>query len=230
MTGRFVITRDALEHGGFSPHLQEAVDSGLVAVTPEDEREAGRLKHLSSHPGHEDLYVFGFGSLMWNPACDVAGCHPALVRGWHRRFNLWTHIGRGTADFPGLALGLEPGGSCRGMALRIEAPKVESETRVLWRREMLAGAYVPIWVRATLADRVVRAVSFAINRDYSRYGHRIPFAVQARHIGCAEGPLGPCIDYLENTVGSLEAMGRTRGPMHDLLVAARRERFDRPEG
>ena len=227
MTERFVMTREVLVDGGHSPHLQEAVEAGIVTPTPEDEREASRVRHLAAHPGHEDLFVFGFGSLMWNPACHVAGYHRALVRGWHRRFNLWTHIGRGNADFPGLALGLEPGGSVRGMALRIEAEKIESETRILWRREMLAGAYVPVWVRAELDGRVVPAVSFAINRAYVRYGNRIPFAVQARHIGCAEGPLGPCIEYLENTVSVLDSIGQTRGAMHDLLKVARqvRQRF-----
>ena len=224
MTERFVITREVLAHGGLSPHFQEAVDAGIVTLTPEDEREASRARHLAAHPDHEDLYVFGFGSLMWNPACRVAEYHRALVRGWHRRFNLWTHMGRGSADFPGLALGLEPGGSVRGMALRIEAERIESETRILWRREMLAGAYVPVWVSAKLDDRVVPAVSFAINRAYVRYGNRIPFSVQARHIGCAEGPLGPCIEYLENTVSVLDSIGQTGGAMHDLLEAARQMR------
>lgn len=224
MKDRFVITREALVGGALSPHLEDAVEAGLVSVTPENEREADRARHLACHPDHEDLFVFGFGSLMWNPALDVTGCHPARVRGWHRRFNLWTHIGRGTDEFPGLTLGLEAGGSVWGMALRIEAAKIESETRILWRREMLAGAYVPLWVRAELRDKVVPAVSFAINRAYPRYGHRVPFAVQARHIGRAEGPLGPCLDYLENTVSVLDSIGQTRGPMHDLLQAARKER------
>ena len=89
---------------------------------------------------------------------------------------------------------------------------------------MIAGAYIPIWVQADLGNRTVPAVSFAINPDYYRYGHRVPFNVQAHHIGCAEGPLGPCIEYLENTVTVLETMGLRRGPMHDLLKAAQKER------
>ncbi len=228
MNERYEITREVLVAGTLSRHMEEAVEAGLVVMTPENEREEGRLRHLAPHPPGEDLFVFGFGSLMWNPACRVAGRHRALVRGWHRRFNLWTHLGRGSPDFPGLSLGLEPGGAVRGMALRIEAGMIESETRILWRREMFAGAYVPVWVRAELDDITVPAVSFAINRAYMRYAHRVPFAVQARHIGRAEGPLGPCIDYLENTVAVLDSIGQTRGPMHALLRAARRERRAAP--
>ena len=208
----------------FSPPMQEAVDQGLVTPTPEEERERNRWDHLADHPRSEDLYVFGFGSLMWNPAFEVAGWHPAHVRGWHRRFNLWAHTGRGTADFPGLTLGLEPGGSVKGMALRIRASEIDSETRLLWRREMFAGAYRPIWVRADLGNCTVPATSFAINRAYKRYGHAIPLAVQARHIALAEGPLGPCIDYLENTVRVLDTIGQTTGAMHTLLAAARKLR------
>ena len=224
MSERFAITREVLMDERFSPPMQEAVDQGLVTPTPEDERERNRRDHLAGHPRSEDLYVFGFGSLMWNPAFEVAGWHPAHVRGWHRRFNMWTHTGRGTADFPGLTLGLEPGGSVRGMALRIRAAEIDSETRLLWRREMFAGAYRPIWVNADLGDRTVPATSFAINRAYKRYGHAIPLAVQARHIALAEGPLGPCIDYLENTVRVLDTIGQTTGAMHTLAAAARKLR------
>ena len=221
MSERFAITREILMDERFSPPMQEAVDRGLVTPTPEDERERNRRDHLAGHPRTEDLYVFGFGSLMWNPAFEVAGWHPAHVRGWHRRFNLWSHTGRGTVDFPGLTLGLEPGGSVKGMALRIRAAEVDSETRLLWRREMFAGAYRPIWVMADLGDRTVPATSFAINRAYKRYGHAIPLAVQVRHIALAEGPLGPCIDYLENTVRVLDTIGQTTGAMHALLRMCR---------
>jgi cation transport protein ChaC len=223
MTERFNLSRETLLTGELSPHLKAAHDAGLIQLLSDEDREANRRAVLARHPRGQDIFVFGFGSLMWNPACDVAEFHPALVRGWHRRFNLWTHLGRGSPDFPGLTLGLEPGGSCRGMALRIEASKADAETELIWRREMIAGAYVPIWVEADLGDRTVPAVSFAINKNYYRYGHRVPFALQARHIGCAEGPLGPCIEYLEKTVEVLNAMGRRRGPMHDLLEAACRE-------
>ena len=221
MSERFAITRQTLMEGRPSPAMQEAVDQGLVTPMPEEEREQSRWHHFRRHPRSEDLHVFAFGSLMWNPALEIAGRYPAHVKGWHRQFNLWTHTGRGTPEFPGLVLGLEPGGSVKGLALRIRAAAIETETRLLWRREMFAGAYRPIWVRADLGDRTVSAASFAVNCAYKRYGHAVPFAVQARHIGLAEGPLGPCIDYLENTVRILDSIGQTASAMHTLLAAAR---------
>ena len=227
MTERFLLSRETLASGELSPHLQAAHDAGLIDLLPDDEREANRRVVLAAHPQGEDLHIFGIGSLMWNPACDVAELCPALVRGWHRRFSLWTLLGRGTPELPGLTLGLEAGGSCRGVALRIAAEKIESETRLVWRREMLSGAYNPVWVTAELADRTVRAVGFAIDKTYDRYDGRVPFDQQAYHLGCAEGPLGPNIEYLENTVEILESMGQTRGVMHNLLKAASRRRRQR---
>lgn len=225
MTQRFVLNREALASGQLSAHLQDAREKGLFTPLSDEERETNRLRTLESHPVGADLWVFGFGSLMWNPACHVEEMRSALVRGWHRRFNLWTPLGRGTQELPGVMLGLEPGGSCRGMVLRIAADKVDEETRLIWRREMLAGAYIPTWVKAELEDgTTVPAVTFAINPAYERYAGRLPFDVTVDHLGRAEGPMGACIEYLEKTVASLEEIGMRRGPMHDLLRAARRVR------
>ena len=221
---RFEISREVLAGGGLSPHLRAAEEAGLIALLPDEAREANRRATLARHRPDADLWVFACGSLMWNPACDIAETRPALVRGRRRSFCLWTLLGRGSPELPGLTLGLEPGGSCRGLALRIAARKVEEETALIWRREMIAGAYRPVWVRAVLPERTVPAVAFAMDRGYERYDGRIPFRVQAHHIGCAEGPLGPCIEYLERTVASLEVLGQRRGAMHALLRGARAAR------
>jgi len=226
MTERFVLDRDLLASGRLSPHLQDAQDRGLIRLWTDEEREANRRAVLARHRESEDLFVFGFGSLMWNPACHVEESIPALVRGWHRRFNLWTHLGRGTAELPGLMLGLERGGSCRGLALRLAAHQADAETRLIWRREMLSGAYIPTWVAADLGGHRVPAITFAINPAYERYAGRLPVEVMVRHLGCAEGPMGPCLEYLERTVAALEAIGVRRGPMHDLMHAARRVRAE----
>ncbi len=220
MSQRFVISRETLASGELSPHLQAAQDAGVITLMSDEEREANRRAVLARHPAGADLWVFGFGSLMWNPACHVAEVRPARVNGWHRRFCLWTLLGRGSPDLPGVTLGLEPGGSCRGMALRIEAGRIAEETALIWRREMIAGAYRPILVTARLVDGPVPAISFAINPGYERYAGRVDPAILAHHLGCAEGPLGPCIEYLEKTVEVLDAIGQRRGPMHDLLALA----------
>lgn len=229
MTERFVLNREWLASGRISPHLEDARRRGLFTPLSEEAREANRKRVLQDHPEGADLWVFGFGSLMWNPACHVEEMRPALVHGWHRRFNLWTPLGRGTERFPGVMLGLERGGACRGLALRIAADKIDEETRLIWRREMMAGAYIPTWVKADLGDEVVPAITFAINRSYERYAGRLPFAVTVHHLGRAEGPLGACIEYLEKTVAVLDSIGQTRSPMHDLLREARKVRERRPD-
>lgn len=224
MSEKFTISRDLLASGQLSPHLQAAQDSGQIVLWSDEQREANRRATLADHPAGEDLYVFGFGSLMWNPACHVKEAIPALVRGWHRRFNLWTPLGRGTPDLPGVMLGLERGGSCRGMVLRIAADKIDEETSIIWRREMLAGAYIPTWVTADLGDRAERSVTFVINPAYERYAGRLEQEVLIHHLARAEGPMGACIEYLEKTVDSLDTIGHRRGPMHDLLREARQAR------
>jgi len=221
---RFVISRDLLASGQLSPHLQSAQDAGLIALWSDEQREANRRATLARHPAGRDIFVFGFGSLMWNPACHVEEAISALVRGWHRRFNLWTPLGRGTLELPGVMLGLERGGSCRGLALRIAADKVDEETSIIWRREMLAGAYIPTWVTADLGDREVDAVTFVINPAYERYAGRLSEEILVHHLACAEGPMGACIEYLEKTVASLDAIGHRSGPMHDLLRRAQKVR------
>ena len=222
---KFVISRDLLASGQLSPHLQSAQDAGLIALWSDEQREANRRATLERHPEGQVIFVFGFGSLMWNPACHVEEAIPALVRGWHRRFNLWTPLGRGTLELPGVMLGLERGGSCRGLALRIAADKADEETAIIWRREMLAGAYIPTWVRAELGGgaggREVDAITFVINPAYERYAGRLTEEILVHHLACAEGPMGACIEYLEKTVAALDAIGHRRGPMHDLLRRAR---------
>lgn len=224
MNEKFTISRDLLASGQLSPHLQAAQDNGQIVLWSDEEREANRHRTLAGHPPGQDLHVFGFGSLMWNPACHVEEAIPALVRGWHRRFNLWTPLGRGTLELPGVMLGLERGGSCRGLALRIAADKIDEETNIIWRREMLAGAYIPTWVSADLGDRQVRAVTFVINPEYERYAGRLAQEILVHHLSRAEGPMGACIEYLEKTVASLDDIGHRRGPMHDLLAEARAAR------
>ncbi|MBV8604932.1 MAG: gamma-glutamylcyclotransferase [Pelomonas sp.] len=100
------------------------------------------------HDAAEDLYVFGYGSLLWNPALDALGSELVGVHGWHRRFCLRLVIGRGTPEAPGAMLALDRGGACRGLVYRIAAAKVPHELRLLWQREMGSRSYDWRWVDA----------------------------------------------------------------------------------
>jgi glutathione-specific gamma-glutamylcyclotransferase len=129
-----------------------------------------------------------------------------LIRGWHRQFCLATPIGRGTPDQPGLVLGLDRGGSCRGVAFRIARAEAEAELELVWRREMVTGAYVPRWVRLHGPDlpHGAAGIAFTINHAAPNYVRPVSEANTARVIATACGALGSCRDYLFDTIHGLE--------------------------
>jgi glutathione-specific gamma-glutamylcyclotransferase len=132
----------------------------------------------------------------------------AAVHGYHRRFCLWTHLGRGSAAAPGLILGLDRGGACRGLAFRIAAPIAQAELELLWRREMVTGSYCPRWVRiVTKEGGRGWAITFLINRTHPRYAGLVPEDRIVESIARARGALGPCAGYLFDTADHLAALG-----------------------
>jgi cation transport protein ChaC len=158
--------------------------------------------------GH--LYVFGYGSLIWRPGFAHLGVHPALLRGFHRRFCLWSRLYRGTPEVPGLVLGLDRGGACRGVAFRVAAEQAGAVLEYLDARENIGNEVVYtrrlLPVRLLDGGRMVRAVSYVANRGhpaYCRPGPEIAAAAIARGVGQA----GPNREYLLNTVAHLRAMG-----------------------
>jgi len=172
--------------------------------------------------GEDTDWVFGYGSLMWNPAFHHVESRPARVRGWHRRFCLWNTFGRGTPENPGLMLALERGGSCAGLVLRVAAEAVRSELGVLWNREMITGAYEPRWVRLFSDGEPIEAVTFVANRAHPRYAGKLEVREIARRMATASGPLGASRDYLESTVAELDRLGLRDGAMHALLRELKR--------
>jgi len=186
---------------------QMAEKFGEAKFLSEEERETSRKAILASHVPGEDIWVFGYGSLMWNPAIHVSESLPARIDGYSRSFCMRLMFGRGMPDNPGLMLCLVAGGSCMGIAHRIAADHVESETRILWMREMLSGAYIPTWVDLDLGGRLVRGVTFVINTDHPRYLPDVPIQEKARRIAQAEGHLGTNRDYLFRTVAALTSAG-----------------------
>lgn len=199
------MTRDSLRDDAVRRMMLATADGSYQPLSQEElDRRRQALLELMP-PG--DLWVFAYGSLIWNPTFHHAEARPARLFGFHRRFCLWAPVGRGTPECPGLWLGLVPGGSCRGMVFRIAADQREEETDLLWRREMLGGGYVAR--RQTLATPggPVEGVAFVANRANPRYVPDLPLERVAQAVAAAEGPLGPCRDYLFNTVQHLEEMG-----------------------
>jgi len=176
-------------------------------------------KILSSHPAAEDLHVFGYGSLIWNPAFEYADFRPALLRGWHRRFCLKMYSGRGTPESPGLMLALDHGGACKGVAFRIEAAKTRQELGLLWQREMYGGGYHARWVNLQTAQGPIRAVTFVINRAHPRYLKELSVEQTAALIATGSGDLGSCREYLENTVQHLADLGLKDAGLSRIVAA-----------
>ena len=215
------LTREVLLSGELSRLV--AAQEGVSAMSADDMRRS-RQQVLSRLPPGDDLWLFGYGSLIWNPAFDFVERRVARLHGYHRRFCLWTHLGRGTRERPGLTLGLDRGGSCGGVAFRIAAAAVEAELDVVWRREMVTNAYRPTWVKLRTAERMVPAVAFVINHGHARYARNLCDDEIATVIAAAEGQLGPCRDYLYNTVTHLEALGIQDRGLARLAEAVRSRR------
>jgi cation transport protein ChaC len=136
--------------------------------------------------GHQDLWVFGYGSLIWRPEFGFIEQHPARVHGWHRALKMWSRVNRGTVENPGLVFGLLSGGSCRGMVFRVPAADGLETLGKLWLREMPTGVYDPKWLDCTTPHGSVRALAFTLSRrspnftgnlDDERYRHIFASAV-----------------------------------------------------
>ena len=161
-----------------------------------------------------DLYVFAYGSLIWRPGFAFSAEHPALLRGFHRRFCIWSRRYRGTPEAPGLVLGLDRGGACRGVAFRVPGPDAAAVLDYLQEREMPRGeaVYERRVLRVTLLDggrpegRTVRAVAFVADRAHASYC-RPEAAAAAAAIAQGLGQMGPNREYLLNTVARLRTMG-----------------------
>jgi glutathione-specific gamma-glutamylcyclotransferase len=208
------LTRDQIREG----HVRKMIAELGVAmrVLSEEELRASREAALAGVDLAHGAWLFGYGSLIWNPAFHFTDRLVGTVFGWHRRFCLWTHLGRGCPERPGLVLGLERGGSCRGVVFRIAPDLVEEELAIVWRREMISGAYVPRWVDVHTAPGVVRAITFVINHAHERYASSLSDDEIAEAIATAQGWLGPCADYLINTVDHLAALGIHDRPLERL--------------
>jgi cation transport protein ChaC len=216
------LTREDLSEGRLEALIAELAPQGYYKFLSAEERRESLRKMLSRCGPADDVWLFGYGSLMWNPAIEYAERACAFLRGYHRRFALWTPLGRGTPDRPGLTLALERGGSCHGIAFRIEAAKVQMELGIVWSREMLSGAYHPRWVKLETAKGPIEAITFVINPTHERYAGRLPADRVAETLASAEGRLGTCREYLENTVAHLSEVGIEDSHMAQLLALVRR--------
>ena len=199
------ITRDALRSGVLLDYVRRNMPPGTF-VRSDAEIEADLDRTLADHDGG-DLWLFGYGSLMWNPALEFVERRTATALGWHRRFCLWMHAGRGSPEQPGLMLALDQGGRCQGLAMRMPPERARDELLLAWRREMFGDSYLGRWVNLMTDQGPVRAVTFVANRDGPRYTGPLPDYRIIEHIASAQGRLGTNAAYLRETHDALKAFG-----------------------
>ena len=168
-----------------------------------------------------ELWVFAYGSLLWNAGIAVAETRPAKLTGYRRRFCMWSIHHRGSEADPGLVLALEPatGATCDGLALRAAEP--EAALAALRERELISSAYherrLPLWT----AEGEVSAVAYVVDTAHPQYAANLSLPEQARIIATAHGGRGPNDEYLYNTAEALTARGIADGDIERLVGMVR---------
>jgi cation transport protein ChaC len=155
----------------------------------------------------DEFFVFGYGSLMWNPGFVHVDARPGLVSGCHRRFCIYSHRYRGSPARPGLVLGLDRGGSCRGVLFRLTRDQMTEALPYLEKREMISAVYKPRVVRVRHAEGQTEALCFVADRTHPQYAGMLDDEQCARIIAHSSGERGSNPDYLENTLQHLRDLG-----------------------
>ncbi|WP_198969970.1 gamma-glutamylcyclotransferase [Xylophilus sp. ASV27] len=166
------------------------------------------LQHtLARWGGRDDLWVFGYGSLIWRPDIPYAERRAARVHGWHRALKMWSRVNRGTPEFPGLVFGLLSGGSCRGMVFRVEGARGRDTLAALWEREMVTGVYDPRWLRCATPQGPVSALAFTLSRTSPSHTGMLSDEDYRRIFAAASGRFGSTRDYAHSTYEALRRLG-----------------------
>lgn len=161
-------------------------------------------KALAEWGGDEDLWIFGYGSLIWRPDFDFSERRPARVHGWHRALKMWSRINRGTPERPGLVFGLLSGGCCRGVVFRIERGHGAQVLAQLWKREMATAVYDPRWLAAETPEGRVRALAFTLSRKSPSHTGELSEEEYRAIFAFASGIYGTTMDYAHRTLEELK--------------------------
>ena len=200
-----MVDRFFLQQDGVRKAVRAA---GFGHLLLSDEALAESLaRTLAARADDRPVWVFGYGSLIWNPTFHFSERRVGRLRGYHRGFYLWSRINRGSPQVPGLVLGLDRGGSCGGIAYRLGPETFHEELGLLWRREMLLGTYKPRWVSIETQSETVHAITFTVDRTKPGYAGRLSDDQIIANVVKAHGHFGACTDYLLHTAASLEQHG-----------------------
>ena len=159
-------------------------------------------------PTDVDFWVFGYGSLMWRPGFEAVEQAPATVDGYHRALCIESHRHRGTPERPGLVLGLDAGGSCCGVAFRVEAARAPDVLAYLRERELVTHVYLETVLPVTLGDgRRVEALAYVVDRAHPQYVGLLTPEETLQRVSGSIGLAGPNPDYVVNTARELDRLG-----------------------
>jgi len=216
-----MLTRESLRSGLYLDSLElptefrwtrERIDASLA------ETLAARPDGAADH-----VWVFAYGSLMWNPLVEFDSREIATLQGWHRSFCLRNLAGRGSPERPGRMLGLEAGGSTQGAMLRLSGPRLDDELRSVWTREMVGGAYRPTWAVVTRSDGShASAVAFVADPVQPLFERDASVATIAPIIARASGSFGTNADYVFRLEGALAESGLRDRYVDSLAAELRR--------
>ena len=164
------------------------------------------------------IWIFGYGSLMWDPRFPYTEVQPALLRGYHRALCIYSRVHRGTLKHPGLVVGLDRGGSCRGRALRVEGSQARSVIGYLDERELVAYAYKRVKATIELPSRSVTAFTYFADRKHSQYAGDLGVERCVEMVAQGVGLSGTCYAYLEHTIRHLRELGIEDALLNEILA------------
>lgn len=166
-----------------------------------------------------DLWVFGYGSLIWKPGFAFVEQRPARLIGEHRSLCIYSMVHRGTYEKPGLVLGLDRGGACQGVVFRVAAAERKSTVAYLRAREQVTGVYREVMRSVWLKGGArVSALVYVADRSHDQYAGRLTMEEQLRLVRQGHGAYGPNDEYVIATLTALEAQGIRDEPLHRLAA------------
>jgi cation transport protein ChaC len=202
-----ILTREALLNG----EIERLVLNGRSSQrTMSDDQRTELVQITLDNLGEgSELWIFGYGSLIWNPAIDFEEQRRCTIQGYQKKFCFWTTLSRGSEEQPGLMMGLVEGNQCNGVAYRIDLKKAASELDILFRREMTSYIYKPTWVEARCeqTNTSFNTLTFVVDSTSNRCIEDLAHADMVSTIATARGPLGRNCDYLFQLSEKLGELG-----------------------
>lgn len=220
-----MLTRQAIDSGEYIDHFES-----LPNLWTMDCIQSSLVETMKSRPaGTDGVWIFAYGSLMWNPMVHFDRRQVCTLYGWHRSFCLRMEIGRASSEMPGRMLALESGGHTHGVALRLSPSTMEEELLLIWIREMVLGSYKPTWAPVTLDDDTeTHAIAFVADTSREQYVPDSCVTTVAPLVARAAGKFGSNAEYLFNLHAALNECGLRDSYIDELADAVQRIPLCRP--